>query len=91
LLPDAPAGNELAAEMPVDAGLEALFAQCELVAQMSMYAGNSAGILFEHIELNLWGFPATFAFCIKNTDLPLFLLPLRTTFFEVHLLSPLKI
>ena len=74
MLPDAPAGNELAAEMPVDAGLEALFAQCELVAQMSMYAGNSAGILFEHIELNMRGckFPATFAFCIKEHGLATF-------------------
>jgi len=55
LPPNAPAGNELAAEMPVD-------------------AGNSAGMLFEHIELNMWGFkfPATFAFCIKEHGLATF-------------------
>ena len=60
--------------MPVDAGLEAVLAQCELGAQMSMCAGNSAGMLFEHIELNMWGFkfPATFAFCVKEHGLATF-------------------
>jgi len=39
---------------------------------------------------NMRDFPATFAFCVNRTDLPLFLLYLRTAFFEAHLLSPEK-
>jgi len=37
------------------------------------------------------GFPPLLRFVSKRTDLPLFLLHLRTAFFEAHLLSPLKI
>ena len=40
---------------------------------------------------NLWGFSATFAFCTKAPRLANFLLHLRTTFLEAHLLSPSKI
>ena len=42
------------------------------------------------IDPNLWGFSATFVFCIKAPR-PLFLWHLRTAFYEAHLVSPLKI
>jgi len=36
-------------------------------------------------------FPPLFRFVLKRPDLPLFSIAVKTSFFEAHLLSPLKI
>ena len=49
------------------------------------------GLILVRRQSNLWGVSATLRFGATEPDLPLFLLHLRTAFFEAHLLSPSKI